>query len=323
MDLTRLPRQERTLVDNRLYFRQGGMGAIETKRGCDRHCIYCADPLAKGRRVRQKLPEDVADELEVLLSQGVDHIHLCDSEFNIPYAHAVAVCWEILHRGLGERLRWYVYASPKPFTRELAVLMRRAGCAGICFGVDSGCQQMLEVLGRDFSPEDLRQTARLCHGEGIPFMYDLLLGGPGETYESMAETVALMKEVGPSRVGMSLGVRIYPGTALAHMVRREGKLTSNPNLKGDVEGNARFLEPIFYLSQEIGAAPGEALRHLVGGDRRFFLGSRDEIDQNYNYNDNSILVEAIRQGYRGAFWDILRRLEGGVSPRSLPSTSRD
>ena len=51
---------------------------------------------------------------------GIDHVHTCDSEFNIPADHALAVCREIVRRGLGGRLRWYAYCAPLPFTAELA-----------------------------------------------------------------------------------------------------------------------------------------------------------------------------------------------------------
>jgi radical SAM superfamily enzyme YgiQ (UPF0313 family) len=91
-ELLHLPLPRRNAVDNPRYLREGGMGGIETKRGCEQSCIYCADPLAKGRRYRLRPPSAVADEIEVLLAQGVDCLHLCDSEFNLPYGHAIAIC---------------------------------------------------------------------------------------------------------------------------------------------------------------------------------------------------------------------------------------
>jgi len=308
LNLARLDLCARKWVDNVRYFQEGGMGNIETKRGCDRACIYCADPIVKGRKIRVRPPKAVADELEVLLERGIDYLHLCDSEFNLPEEHAKAVCQEIIKRGLGEKLHWYAYLSPQPFSKDLALLMKEAGCQGIDFGVDSGNEHMLKMLGRDFAPQDLRQTANICHACDIVFMYDLLLGGPGETKETIRETIQLMKLLNPSRVGVSLGVRIYPGTRLAEIVKGEGRLDKNQNLQGQVRDNEGLFAPIFYLSQELGPSPSTFLKDLVGGDERFFLGSGDEIEQNYNYNNNSVLVQAIREGYRGAFWDILRKL---------------
>jgi radical SAM superfamily enzyme YgiQ (UPF0313 family) len=305
----------RSAVDNRRYFLEGGMGAIEGKRGCSKTCIYCADPLGKGRRVRLRSPESVAREIEALLEQGIDHLHFCDSEFNIPEAHAREVCLELVKRGLGEKVRWYTYASPVPFSDELAALLRRAGCAGINFGADSASDGVLRTLGRDFTVQDLERTADICHRQGITFMFDLLLGGPGETRDTLRQTVEAMKRLSPDRVGASLGVRIFPGTELARMVQSQGPLGQNPDLRGAVAQNDSFFAPVFYLSSALGPDPLGYLAELVGGDERFFVGARQGVDQNYNYNDNTALVDAIKSGYRGAFWDILRRLAQGVAPQ--------
>ena len=314
IDLSGRTLSYRGAIDNLRYFREGGMAGFESKRGCDRKCIYCLDPISKGRKVRLRPPEDVADEVERLLSMGVTHFHTCDSEFNIPEHHALAVCEEFVRRGLGERIRWYAYASPRPFTDELASLMRRAGCVGVDFGVDHADEDMLERLGRDFGPEEAERAVRLCKKYGIVCMCDLLLGGPGETKESLRTTVERMRRFAPDRVGVALGVRLYPGTALADMVSEEGFTPENPNLKGKVVGNPDWLLPVFYLSEDLGEDPASYLAEVVGGDRRFFFPSPEDLRRNYNYNDNQLLVQAIGKGYRGAFWDILRRLSEGEGP---------
>lgn len=306
--LDEVPARPRRSIDNIRYLREGGMAGIETKRGCEAACIYCADPVSKGRKHRLRSPDKVVAEIEALLAQGVDYWHTCDAEFNLPAAHAAAICQEIIARGLGERMRWYAYASPGPFDAKLAGLMKEAGCVGIDFGVDSGSDKMLRALGRDFTVEDLRRTARICHDHGFAFMFDLLLGGPGETGETMRETVELMKALEVPCVGVSLGVRIYAGTRLAAQVIKAGLNKGNRALRGRIENNPGFLEPLYYLSPELGDDAESQLRRLIGEDKRFFFGSRDERSDNYNYNDNAVLVEAIQRGYRGAFWDILRRL---------------
>jgi hypothetical protein len=303
---------ERDAVDNHRYFVEGGMGGVEDKRGCAKGCIYCVDPLTKGREVRLRTPDSVADEAEKLLELGIDHFHFCDGEFNIPEVHARQVCLKLIERGLGGKVRWYAYLSPAPFSDELANLCQRAGCAGIDFGVDSGNDYMLRSLGRDFTGDDLRHTADACHRQGIVFMYDLLLGGPGETKKSLRETIELMKRLSPSRVGAALGIRIFAQTKLAALVRRQGPLTENPNLHGVVERNDDFFAPVFYLSSALGPDAQGYLSQLIAGDERFFFGATGDADQNYNYNQNTILVNAIKAGYRGAFWDILRRLAEGL-----------
>lgn len=298
-DLESCDLSPRDVVDNRRYFHAGGQASIETKRGCPKKCVYCAEPVSKGRRSRVRAPRDVVQEVRNLLSRGIDCFHTCDSEFNIPIAHAKAVCEALIAAGLRERIAWYAYAAPVPFTPELGALMRRAGCVGIDFGVDSGSDHMLRSLGRDFESSCLAETAHICRKNGIAFMYDLLLGGPGETPESVAATIELMKRIAPDCVGVSLGVRIYGGTRLAEHV----SLQRDEGLIGDPHS---FL-PYFYMSPELGGDPESLTRDLIGNDPRFFLpGGSDQED--YNYNDNRILEEAIANGYRGAYWDILRRL---------------
>jgi radical SAM superfamily enzyme YgiQ (UPF0313 family) len=87
----RIPTQ-RDAIDNAAYFRLGGQLGLETKRGCPAACDFCADILAKGSAARLRPPADVAAEAESLLRQGVDVLHLCDGEFNVPHTHARAVC---------------------------------------------------------------------------------------------------------------------------------------------------------------------------------------------------------------------------------------
>ena len=183
-------------------------------------------------------PSQVADELELLAARGIDHFHLCDSEFNVPVWHAREVCSELANRGLGDRIRWYTYATPAGFDDELAARMRAAGCAGVNFGADAADARMLEALGRDFEVADLEATARACRKAGLACMFDLLLGGPGETRESIQRSIEGMKRISPDRVGISQGVRVYPGTRLAAMVIAAGPLESNPNLRGPLRDNA-------------------------------------------------------------------------------------
>ena len=298
-DLASLSLAARDVVDNERYFREGGQIGIETKRGCPGRCIYCADPVIKGHRPRPRPAGDLVAELRGLLDRGIDYFHLCDSEFNLPIDHALGFCRALIDSGLGERAKWYTYAAPAPFTRELIDLMQRAGCIGINFGVDSGSDAMLAALGRDYRAADVAETARICHDAGMVFMYDLLLGGPGETTQTLVETMRLMQSLPVDRVGVSLGVRVYPGTQLAAMLDKN---------------EADALEPEYYVSPKLGAEPLDFLRELIGDDKRFLLPVGDD-EQDYNYNDNTVLQNAIARGHRGAYWDILRKLQLGLPPR--------
>jgi radical SAM superfamily enzyme YgiQ (UPF0313 family) len=302
-ELGGLPEMTRRWVDNHRYFREGGQVGIETKRGCPGKCVYCADPLAKGKMVRLRPPVHVAYEFERLVELGIDHFHLCDSEFNIPKLHAELVCEELIRHEKLKNVRWYTYCSPVPFSRQLAALMRRAGCVGINFGVDSGDRQILRRLRRDFSPEDIVDTASICKEVGITVMLDLLLGSPSESESSIVNTIDLMKKIDPDCVGVSVGVRVYPKTPLESMVKSD-------SLKGGMSGDERGNEPVFFMEQGIAHDIFEIIDRNIGEDSRFLFFDPSKPEVNYNYNANERLAEAISKGYRGAYWDILRRYSG-------------
>jgi radical SAM superfamily enzyme YgiQ (UPF0313 family) len=316
----------RDAIDNATYFRLGGQGGVETKRGCPRPCIYCADPLAKGTVVRPRDPREIANEIESLAAQGVDVLHTCDGEFNVPGAHAKAVCEELIRRGIGERVRWYAYLAVVPFDDELAGTMRRAGCVGVNFTGDSACDSVLSVYRKAHRRDDLRKVVGLCRKHDLAVMVDLLLGGPGETPETLGDSIEFFKRLGPDCVGAALGMRLYPGTAAPEVLLQEGPLEDNPGLRRRYEGPVDLLYPTFYISPALGPNPARTVKELVAGDERFFepqeesdAASVEDPSSDYNYNDNDPLVRAIADGARGAYWDILRRMrsEGGVWQPSM------
>jgi len=301
----------RNMVDNRTYFARGGQCGFETKRGCNRLCLYCADPLSKGSIPRSRKPAEIADEIESLLSQGIDVLHTCDAEFNVPRSHAVAVCEEFNRRSLGERVRWYTYLAVTPFDAEMAAAMRKAGCVGINFTGDSASERMLKTYRQPHRKEDLANAVRLCRENGIKVMIDLLLGGPGETPETAAETIDFIKRIDPDCAGTSMGIRIYPGTGMVETVKAEGPLETNPGLRRKYTGAVDLFRPTFYISPGLGPDPAQLVKDLIAGDERFFEPMAEQPDAeatDHNYNDNAELADAIAAGARGAYWDILHRL---------------
>jgi hypothetical protein len=75
-----------------------------------------------------------------------------------------------------------------------------------------------------------------------------------------------------------------------------------------------LLEPHFWIEPSLGDSIHDIVRELVADDPRFFFMDPARTNANYSYNDNTALVAAIRRGYRGAFWDILRRVAENLPP---------
>ena len=97
--------------------------------------------------------------------------------------------------------------------------------------------------------------------------------------------------------------RVARGWTEAELARQ---VTSQEHRNGLVGGEDPS-QPLFFLEPQVAPFAFELLDSLIGDDRRFFFFDPSRPDRNYNYNANQRLVEAIQQGYRGAYWDILRR----------------
>lgn len=306
LDLASMPAPGRTFVDNARYLREGAQVGFETSRGCPMPCRYCADPLAKGRALRRRDPASVADEVAALHASGIDVLHTCDAELNVDPAHAEAVASAIAAR-LGERVRWYAYCVPSGFGPRLAAALRRAGCAGVNFGIDHVEDARLARLGRAHRLADVEAARAACRQAGIPVMLDLLLGGPGETRESIARALDVLRRLDPEAVGVTLGLRLYRGTPLADELAPPGA----PPRAGVRAADGGLLGPSFFVEPGLGDDVGPWLAARIAGDRRFFFlgeAGAGADAAGYNYNDNRALEDAIAAGARGAYWDVLRRL---------------
>jgi len=226
-------------MDLKAYFAKGGMGNLQTKRGCPFSCIYCTYPLIEGKTVRLRSSQRVADEAEALLQQGVKNAFIVDNIFNFPESHARAVCQSFGERGIS--LQWSCYAHPGYFSRSLAEDMKKAGCTGVEFGTDSGSPPVLARLGKNFTPEDIRRATLYAREVGLEVCHSLSFGAPGETEETLEETFRLMEEISPTAVIAMVGLRIFPGTGLADQAQKEGLLPPATD----------FLNPVFYIAPEV------------------------------------------------------------------------
>ncbi len=297
----------RIFHQSRLYYRLGGQGNAEASRGCPYGCIFCVDPVIKGTIHRKKPPEEVAEELESLTRRWIAHVHMCDSEFNIDPEHLHRVLDEILRRGIGNKLRWYAYMLPMMLDWDLVRLMKYSGCEGINFTVSSGSEKMLNAYNHPFSTDDVERTARLFQRTGIPFMFDMIVGGPGETVSTLKETIKFLKKISPTCVGFALGLRVYPGTPLALLVTERLKAGETQGLYGYVHNNPELLRPLFYISEHLKEEDiKNALAELHSLPYPVFAPSLKKASP-HAYTASTRLRKALEKGYKGAHWLILAR----------------
>jgi radical SAM superfamily enzyme YgiQ (UPF0313 family) len=216
-------RPARDLFDYPRYVRRGGVGNVQTKRGCVFKCSYCTYPLLEGKRFRARDAEDVANEIEMLQRDYGSHpIFFVDSILNFPRGHVEALCVEILRRGL--KISWSCYATPVKLDRHQAQLMARAGCDAIELGTDAVDDGQLKRLGKSFDAVVAEQANRYCMEAGMKVCQTLIFGAPGETEATIRTTCRALRRMQPTAVVAMTGVRLYPGTPLTRSLVDQGRV---------------------------------------------------------------------------------------------------
>ncbi|MBI4379218.1 MAG: radical SAM protein [Nitrospinae bacterium] len=255
------PRNIDTIFPFFHYYRTIG---IQTARGCPHRCIYCTYPLLERSRRRLRLPYEIADEIEHLNKHfNKSDFFIVDSSFNSDEEHMAGVLEAIISRNLA--IRFSCYLQPRIEDPSIFGLLKRAGCVAVDFGTDSGSPSIVHSLRKGFTVDDIRRVSQSCRKAGIDFCHSLIFGGPGETPETIRETITLMNEVSPKAVIAMIGIRIYPGTEIEQIAQEEGQLCSKESL----------LKPRFYFGP---LGPGRLSREIfenISGRNWFFPGERD------------------------------------------------
>ena len=120
---------------------------------------------------------------------GVRQFYFVDNTFNLPSLHAREICRRLIDEELD--IRWWSILYPKDVDEELAELMARAGCEQVAVGFESGSERMLKSMNKKFTGQEVRQISKRFSDHGIRQVGFLLLGGPGETRESVEESLDL------------------------------------------------------------------------------------------------------------------------------------
>jgi radical SAM superfamily enzyme YgiQ (UPF0313 family) len=212
---------------------------FQTRRGCPMNCSYCSTAMIEGSLTRQRSPSLVVQEIKRQAENGFDRIHFVDNTFNLPPSYAKALCRQLVSAKLD--LKWRCILYPAKVDEELVRLMTRAGCQEVALGFESGCNRILQAMNKRFNSEEVRRISQLLGDYGIRRMGFLMLGAPGETKESVEESLVFADSLNLEMVKVTVGIRIYPNTALAETAIKEGVIAWNDDL----------LHPRFYLAKEL------------------------------------------------------------------------
>jgi len=192
-----------------------------TSRGCPHQCIFCVGHRMTGRGVRYCRPGAVVDELEALSRLGFHQINLADDLFTANRSHCRAVCREIVRRGFTPA--WTAFARVDSVTRELLEEMKSTGCHTISFGVESANSEILNTVRKGITRSQALRAVQACIDVGITPQVSFILGLPGETPETMGQTIDFGKQL--KSMGALHGFHLlapFPGTEVRHKARDFG-----------------------------------------------------------------------------------------------------
>jgi radical SAM superfamily enzyme YgiQ (UPF0313 family) len=187
--------------------------AMVSSRGCPYHCVYCLWPdTLYGHRFRARSAVNVVDEVEhVVRDYGVDEIYFDDDCLTLDKKRVLEMCRLLTEREID--VKWIVQARVDTVDREVLAAMKEAGCHYILFGVESGSPKMLEVMKKRITLDRVREAFRDCRELGIKTQAFFLFGVPGETEETIEETIEFAKELDADSTQFAIAIP-HPGTEL-------------------------------------------------------------------------------------------------------------
>lgn len=257
-DLDGVHPPDRSFMDLQQYAQNRGFIGVISKKGCPQGCLWCPSPYYPGRRVTLRDPLKVVDEIEgIQKEQGISTFYFCDDIFNNPPDHAQAVCDEILSRKL--EILWGCDLNPATVSRELLSSMKRSGCAMVGPHFISASETTLRQMATGFTLAEIRRCCQLLEEVGMNYSAFVIFGGPGESRETVEESIRFYQGIQPAAIFYFTGVRILPNTGMEAYARKNGIFSSDDEL----------LFPKFYLSREVEGWLEERLARLSESDPRW------------------------------------------------------
>lgn len=270
------------------YMKHGGMLSVQTKRGCPHRCAYCSYPVLEGRCYRFRQPENVVDEIEMLIQKyHADYYAITDSVFNDATGKYLEIAEELVRRGI--KVPWMCFLRPDDFTEEEVTLLQRSGLNAIEWGTDCATDTTLKAMRKDFTWDQVVHSNNLFAKHGISNAHFIILGGPKETYETLDQGLKNLLQLEKCVIFAGIGVRIFPDTAVYDWALKEEKITTDQIL----------LPPTYYFSDEV---------EIDVMHEKILAAFKSRLDRIYPDGQYTEVTRAYHlAGNRGPAWDMLLR----------------
>ncbi len=213
-----------------------------TSRGCPYQCAYCSKPIF-GSRFRAQSPDRVVRELAYLQDKlGIKEFAFYDDVFTLNKQRARGIADGIIKAGL--RMHWTCETRVNLVDRELLGQMKRAGCYAVAYGIESASREILDSLCKDISLEQVEEAVRITHQVGLQTAGYFMLGSPGESPETIRQTIDFAKKLKLDFAQFSVTTP-FPGTKLFDLYTNEQKDEKIPWESFVYAGTGEGITPVF------------------------------------------------------------------------------
>jgi radical SAM superfamily enzyme YgiQ (UPF0313 family) len=197
---------------------------VVASRGCPYHCNWCAKPIS-GNRFQLRPPANVADEVQELKSlYGVEHIWFGDDIFALNHHWVLEYAAAVEARQC--QVPFKIQSRADLMTPETVKALKRAGCAEVWMGVESGSQRILDAMDKGLKVTKVEAARRLLDRYGIRACYFVQFGYPSEQWEDILKTIDLVRRTRPDDIGISFSYPL-PGTPFYDRVKEQMGVKSN------------------------------------------------------------------------------------------------
>ena len=213
---------------------------IVTSRGCPFNCIFCVNHLVSSKKFRARSPENVLKEIDLLVKEyGIKEINVLDDNFTLLLGRAKEICNGLIKRNYDLILKTGNGIRADKIDEELISLMKKAGFYLLAFGIESGNKEILKIINKGETLEQIEEAIKLCKKYKILTEGFFILGNLGETEGTMQDTINFAKKLDLDIAQFQAFIP-FPGSKFYNEIKKNGEIFS----KNWEDYNA-FDRPIF------------------------------------------------------------------------------
>ena len=199
-----------------------GEAVMTTSRGCPFYCIFCLNTEYWGRKWRPRSAKNVVDEIEYIVKKipFVKKIVIRDDTFLLDNKRVIDICDEIIKRKI--KIRWTGSGRIDAISKEMLLKLKETGFENIGYGVESGSPKILKTINKKITREQIRNTIKLTNEVGLSYYVFLMVGNPGETWETVKESSKFLEKLENLKIENVGRLQIYPNTAIYELAKKQG-----------------------------------------------------------------------------------------------------